>query len=343
MDLHHLKQNADALVKKGKGLLAADESTATAGRRLALIGKENTEENRQKMREMFFSTPEIGKYISGVILYDETLRQNASTGETFVNLLAEHDVLSGIKVDLGLADFGDNGEKTTKGLAQLAMELPEYYDLGARFAKWRAVFSVSDVLPTDTCIDENCELLARYAKICQQHTIVPIVEPEVLIDDSGNNNTHTLARCEEVIRQVHGVLFEKLKEHDVYFEGMLLKPSMVINGSKSADVASEEEVARTTFSVLKDTVPAEVAGIAFLSGGQSDEQATNHLNLMNKIANDEGAPRALTYSYGRALQTSALLAWGGKDSGLEAGQKEFLKRAHANSLASQGLYDGEKA
>lgn len=338
MNTSELAKIASKLVAKGKGILAADESTSTAGKRLESIGLENNEKNRRDMREMFFTSKDIEEYISGVILYDETLRQSSSHDVPFSNMLTEKGIIPGIKVDEGLEETS-NGEKVTKGLESLAPRLEEYHNLGARFAKWRAVYSITDTLPSENCYAENAKRLAKYAKLCQEAGIVPIVEPEVLMDDA-DRNTHSLERADEVVRTAHTHLFNALKEEGVYLEGLLLKPSMVIAGKNAEMQATEDQVASWTYKALLDTVPEEVAGVVFLSGGQSDEQATVHLDKMNKIAAGNN-PWALTFSYGRALQGAALSTWKGQQINLATAQSVFMHRAKCNSLAAKGEYSKE--
>ena len=338
MNTSELAKIASKLVAKGKGILAADESTSTAGKRLESIGLENNEKNRRDMREMFFTSKDVEEFISGVILYDETLRQNSSHDVPFSSMLTEKGIIPGIKVDEGLEETS-NGEKVTKGLENLAPRLEEYYSLGARFAKWRAVYSITDTLPSENCYAENAKRLAKYAKLCQEAGIVPIVEPEVLMDDA-NRNTHSLERADEVVRTAHTHLFNALKEEGVYLEGLLLKPSMVIAGKNAEVQATEDQVASWTYKALLDTVPEEVAGVVFLSGGQSDEQATIHLDKMNKIAAGNN-PWALTFSYGRALQGAALSTWKGQQINLATAQSVFMHRAKCNSLAAKGEYSKE--
>lgn len=335
MNTSELTKIAEKLVSKGKGILAADESTATAGKRLASINMENTEEYRRDMRELFFASKGIEDYISGVILYDETLRQNSSHDVPFTSVLKDKDIIPGIKVDEGLEDIG-NGEKATKGLDNLAPRLAEYHELGARFAKWRAVFSITETLPSEKCYIENANRLAKYAKLCQEAGIVPIVEPEVLMDD-GERNTHSLERADEVVRAAHVALFKALKDEGVFLPGLLLKPSMVISGKGAEIKATEDQVASWTYKSLLETVPEDVAGIVFLSGGQSDEQATIHLDKMNKIAKGN-SPWPLTFSYGRALQGAALSAWKGEVINRSTAQSVFMHRAKCNSLAAKGEY-----
>lgn len=337
MNLPQLEMIAQALVKDGKGILAADESNNTAGKRLASIDMENTEENRRAMRDMLFTSPDIEKYISGVIMYEETLDQKTSEGRKFVALLAEKGIVSGIKVDLGLEPLGESDvEQVTKGLDGLHDRLVTYYEKGARFAKWRAVYAVSDKFPSVDSMVESADRLAEYALACQEVGIVPIVEPEVLMDNGPTD--YNIDRAFQVNRDVQKALFRKMQEKGVGMSGLLLKPSMVINGATSAEKAEMDDVARKTLECLKLTVPPQVPGIVFLSGGQSDEDATRHLDVMNKA--EGGKPQwALTFSYGRALQGAALQAW--KAEGVEAGQAAFIKRAKLNSLAAKGKYSPE--
>ena len=333
MNQEQLQQTAEALVATGKGILAADESNATAGKRLASIGMENTEAHRRAMRDMLFGAKGLSDYISGVILFDETLRQDNLAGTSFAADMQAHGVIPGIKVDEGLENINDV-EQVTKGLENLAGRLPEYYDLGARFAKWRAVFAITDTYPSVECYEEAASRLAKYAKICQENNIVPIVEPEVMMD--GQYNTHSLERSREVVTAAHKALFAALEKEGAYLPGVLLKPSMAIPGN-GAESATVEAVAQATVDCLKETVPADVAGVVFLSGGQSDEEATAHLDAMNKIAAGS-LPWTLTYSYGRALQAASLQAWGGKPENVAAGRAAILHRAKMNSLASKGQY-----
>ena len=323
----------NAILDNGKGILAADESNSTAGKRLADIGLENSEENRRAMREMLFTTPQARNYIGGVILYDETIHQADSQGKPFVQDMFEAGVIPGIKVDQGLVAYNDSEvEKITEGLESLSNRLPEYKMLGAKFAKWRAVYTVSQdgKYPTAELVEEASARLAKYAKVCQGQDIVPIVEPEVLMED-GEYSSHDMQRCAEVTKQVNQMLFAKLDEYQVDLSGILLKPNMVVAGKNCQQQGSVEEVATATLQVLKEVVPAVVGGIVFLSGGQTPQQATQHLNAINKLGD---APWKLSFSYGRALQQEALQAWAGND--LQAGQDKFLEVAQANSLAAQG-------
>jgi fructose-bisphosphate aldolase class I len=319
------------MVAKNRGLLAADESTSTIGKRFNSIKLESTEENRRLYREMLFTTPGATDYISGVILYDETLRQKTSDGVPFPVYLAKLGMIPGIKVDTGAKPLaGFPGETITEGLDGLRERLAEYYKLGAKFAKWRAVIDIGAGIPTTYAIDANAAALARYAALCQEANIVPIVEPEVLMDGS-----HTIERCEEVTDAVLDRVFSHLFAARVYLEGIVLKPNMVITGKKSPQQATPQQVAEATVRTLKRQVPAAVPGIAFLSGGQSPTEATLHLSLMNATG---PLPWPLTFSYGRALQEDSLRAWGGKSAGFAAGQTALATRAKLNSLAAAGTY-----
>ena len=322
---------ARAMVAPGRGILAADESTGTIGKRFDSINVENTEENRRAYRDLLFTTKGIGDAISGVILYDETLRQKSADGTTFVDLLNKNGVLPGIKVDTGAKDLPlCPGELVTEGLDNLPKRCADYAKLGAKFAKWRAVITIGADIPSTTCIAANVHALARYAAICQEAGIVPIVEPEVLMDGD-----HTIERCEQVTEWTLNALYEALYINRVSLEGSVLKPSMVISGKSCARQAGVDEVAERTVRILKRTVPAAVAGIAFLSGGQSDELATAHLNAMNKIS---GNPWPLSFSYGRALQQSSIKTWKGSTANVAAAQAALAHRARMNSLASLGKY-----
>lgn len=332
MNLQELERIAHKLVADNRGILAADESTSTIEKRFKSIGVENTEEHRRAYRDMLFSTPGAAKFISGVIMYDETIRQKSKDGTPFADQQAKHDVIPGIKVDKGVKELpGSPQEKITEGLDGLRERLQEYHKLGARFAKWRAVIDIGAGIPTAYCIRANAQALARYAALCQVEGIVPIVEPEVLMDGA-----HDIARCSEVTSETLKVVFEELANHRVALEGMLLKPNMVISGMKSPKQASVQEVASETVKVLKRYVPAAVPGIVFLSGGQSDVVATEHLQAMNAIGH---MPWKLSFSYGRALQAAALQAWGGKESQVAAGQKAFLHRSQCNSAACAATYN----
>jgi fructose-bisphosphate aldolase class I len=316
---------AHKMVKKGKGILAADESTPTCTKRFEGIDIESTAESRNIYRNMLFTAEKIEKYISGVILFDETFHQKElSTGLTFPEYLTSKDILPGIKVDQGLEDFGSN-EKITKGLDGLSERLGKYYALGARFAKWRAVITIGNNIPSDNCIMKNAEILAKYAQKCQQANLVPIVEPEVLMDGA-----HTVNESFDVTSRALNATFDQLVEHNVNLQGIVLKPNMILSGYECSYQANIEEVAEKTINCLSANVPIEVPGIAFLSGGQPDEHATLHLNEMNKYDSDWN----LTFSYGRALQQTALKAWSGKAENLKLAQEAFIEKAKANSLAS---------
>lgn len=334
MDKAQLENTAKAMVEKGKGILAADESTGTIKKRFDSINLESTEQNRQAYRQLLFSAEGAEKFMSGVILYDETLRQSADDGTPFPKYLEKKGVIPGIKVDMGAKDLPNfPGEKITEGLDGLSSRLKEYYDLGARFAKWRAVIDINDTLPSDYCIKANAHALARYAALCQSQNIVPIVEPEVLMDGD-----HTLERCKEVTAKVWKIVFDELRAHKVYLPGMLLKPNMIISGKKCPTQASVEEVAQETVALLKEYVPSEVPGIVFLSGGQSSVVATKHLNAMNKLGN---LPWNLSFSYGRALQEDALKTWAGKPENLQAAKKTFYHRIACNGAATLGTYNAD--
>ena len=331
MNTSELSATAQAIVAKNRGILAADESTSTIKKRFDSIKLESTEENRRLYREMLFTAPNASEFISGVILYDETVHQKTKDGVSFPAYLAQKGMIPGIKVDMGAKALpGYPGETITEGLDGLRERLADYYKAGARFAKWRAVIDIGSGIPTSYAIDANAEALARYAALCQEASIVPIVEPEVLMDGA-----HTLQRCEEVTNAVLDSVFSHLFAARIYLEGMLLKPNMVIAGKKCAQQASAEQVAEATLRTLKRQVPAAVPGIAFLSGGQGPADATLHLSLMNAAG---PLPWALTFSYGRALQENALGAWGGKPASFEAGQKAFAARAKLNKLAAGGTY-----
>jgi len=331
MSYQELESIARAMVVKGKGILAADESSGTIKKRFDSIKLESTEAARQTYRDMLFTTAGAAEYISGVILYDETIRQKSLQGEAFPALLGKLGVLPGIKVDTGAKALpGFPGETITEGLDGLRERLIEYRGLGAKFAKWRGVIDIGSGIPTQFAIDANAHALARYAALCQENGIVPIVEPEVLMDGD-----HSIERCEEVTSATLAATFAALHSHRIHLEGMILKPNMVISGKKNANRASRQQVAEATVRVLKRYVPAAVPGIAFLSGGQSSDEATEHLSLMNQISN---LPWAVTFSYGRALQDASLKAWAGKTETFTAGQKAFFKRAKLNSLATTGKY-----
>ncbi len=332
MTTESLSQTAKALVADGKGILAADESSPTIKKRFDSIGVESTEENRRDYRAMLFSTPEAGRYISGVILFDETLRQNGSDGMPLVKLIEAGGMIPGIKVDKGAKDLaGFPGEKVTEGLDGLRDRCNEYAGLGARFAKWRAVYTIGEDVPSAACLTANAHGLARYAAISQEAGLVPIVEPEVLMDGD-----HTIDDCEAVTEEVLRIVFAELSVQEIELEGMLLKPNMVLSGKDCPEQAGVEDVAERTLRCLKRSVPAAVPGIVFLSGGQSDEVATLHLNAMNKLA--ENPPWKLSFSYGRALQAGPLKAWGGQAENLPAAQEVLFARAKANGEATLGAY-----
>jgi fructose-bisphosphate aldolase, class I len=336
MNLADLNKVALALVAPGKGVLAADESTGTIKKRFDAISVTSTEESRRDYREMLFRSSEaMSQYISGVILYDETIWQNAKDGTPLVKIIERSGAIPGIKVDEGTQPLPNcPGELITVGLDKLAERLQKYYERGARFAKWRAVIDIDrDNIPTMTAIHANAHALARYAALCQAAQIVPIVEPEVLMDGD-----HDIDRCYEVTQRVLNKTFQELRIQRLALEGMVLKPNMVVAGKKSAKRASVEEVAEKTVRLLKNCVPAAVPGIAFLSGGQSDEEATAHLDAMNRIG---GLPWRLTFSYGRALQAAPQKAWSGKADNVAAGQRAFTHRARMNSLATNGEWKAD--
>ncbi len=335
MNLDALAQTAQEMVANNRGLLAADESTGTIKKRFDSINVESTETNRRDYRELLFRASGVGKYISGAILYDETIRQKSDDGTTLVDLLRAENILPGIKVDTGAKPLaGSENEKITEGLDGLRDRVAEYVELGATFAKWRAVITIGDHMPSTYCIHVNAHALARYAKICQEGGLVPIVEPEVLMDGS-----HDIGVCEWVTTKTLEAVYHELYQQDVQLEGTILKPNMVISGSDCPDQASTREIAAATVRVLKRCVPAAVPGVMFLSGGQSEEEATRNLNTMN--AEQGPLPWALSYSYGRALQQSALKAWLGDAQNVPAAQAALLERARQNSAAAAGTYQGE--
>jgi fructose-bisphosphate aldolase class I len=335
MNLAELNKVARAMVAPGKGILAADESSNTIKKRFDAIKVESTEDSRRDYREMMFRSKDaMSKYISGVILYDETIWQKAKDGTPLVKLIQSAGAIPGIKVDEGTQPLpGCPGELVTVGLDKLAERLKKYYDQGARFAKWRAVIDIGKDIPSMTAIHVNTHALARYAALCQAAQIVPIVEPEVLMDGD-----HDIDRCYEVTERVLNHTFRELRIQRVALEGMILKPNMAIAGKKSAKKSSVQEVAEKTVRLLKSCVPAAVPGIAFLSGGQSDEEATAHLDAMHRIG---GLPWGLTFSYGRALQAAPQKAWLGKSENVPAGQQAFTHRAQMNSLASKGEWKAD--
>ncbi len=334
MDTQLMEKTARAMVAPGKGLLAADESAGTAKKRFDSVGVECNEENRRAYRELLFTTPKLSDYVSGVILFDETLRQSTKDGVNFGSYLEKNGILPGIKVDAGAQDMALHpGEKVTEGLDKLAERMAAYFTMGARFAKWRAVIAIGDGIPTQACLDANAHALARYSAICQAASIVPIVEPEVLLDGG-----HSAETSEEVHLRTLETLFHELATQDVSLEHVILKASMVVSGNKSAKRAGVQEVAERTVRVLKRTVPAALPGVVFLSGGQSDEDATAHLDAMNRM---EGLPWPLTFSYSRALQHAALNLWRGKAANVGPAQAALAHRARMNSLAARGQWSAE--
>jgi fructose-bisphosphate aldolase, class I len=332
MSRQELETVAQAMVAKGKGILAADESLGTIKRRFDSIKLESNENTRRAYREVLFTTKGIEEAISGVIMFDETVRTSASDGTPFPQVLSKKGIIPGIKVDKGTVDLpGFPGEVVTEGLDGLRQRIKEYKDLGAKFAKWRAVISIGNRIPTRTCIEANAHALACYAALCQEGGLVPIVEPEVLLD--GN---HTVERCQEVTEATLKAVFSALFEHRILLEGMILKPSMVVSGKDCPQQAGVEEVAERTLRCLRRTVPAAVPGIAFLSGGQSPEKATEHLNQMNSMG---PYPWEVSFSYARALQDPALKAWKGEAGNVPAAQKIFYHRAKCNAAARYGKYN----
>lgn len=334
MDKALLSKTAAAMVARGKGILAADESSGTCEKRFQTVNVECTEENRRAYRQLLFGTPGAEQFLSGVILFDETTRQKANDGSLFPDYLAKKGVLPGIKVDKGVVDIPlHKGEKVTEGLDGLSKRLEEYFRMGCRFAKWRAVITIGRDIPSHACIYANAHVLARYAAACQAASIVPMIEPEVLLDGE-----HTIERCEEVTEAALRATYAALAAYDVFPEYLILKTSMVVSGKDNARQAGVDEVAERTMRVLKRTVPAAQPGIVFLSGGQSDESATAHLNAMAAM---KGLPWPLTFSYSRALQNPALKAWQGQAGNVTAAQKAFRHRAQMNALACQGKWRAE--
>ena len=334
MNKEKLASTARAIVSSGKGILAADESTPTMGKRLSLIGQENTEANRRDFRQALFETDSMEMFISGVILFEETLEQKTEEGTRLSEILESKGVIPGIKVDKGAHPMENSpSEKLTKGLDGLYDRCVDYHSLGARFAKWRAVITIGDGIPTDDCIRGNASGLAKYAKACQDAELVPIVEPEVLMD-----GVHTIETCYEASEKTFKTVFEELENEGVYLPGILLKPNMVISGKDCPVQGDMNTVAEMTVKCLKASVPEDVPGIVFLSGGQSETEATEHLNAMNTMGD---FPWALSFSYGRALQQSALRAWGGDNANLETTYATFYHRAEMNSKACHGEYSPE--
>lgn len=329
-----LQSTARALVAEQKGILAADESFPTIEKRFKSIDIPSTEENRRAYRDMLFTTPRLEDFISGVILFDETIRQSSRAGTPFSEVLQAKGIIPGIKVDKGAKDLAFfPGETVTEGLDGLRGRLAEYAELGARFTKWRAVIAIGAEIPTDFCIVANAHALARYAALSQEGGLVPIVEPEVLMDGD-----HTIERCYDATAKMLTALFDQLARHRVALEGTLLKTNMVLSGKDAPQRAGVEEVAEQTVRCLRATVPREIPGIVFLSGGQSDEEATAHLSAMNRL---EKGPWELSFSYGRALQAPALKAWKGSEANVEAGQKALYHRARLNGAARSGAYSPE--
>jgi fructose-bisphosphate aldolase class I len=332
-----LVETANAISARGKGILAADESTGTIGKRFEKISLSNTEENRRDYRELLFRSEGWGQYISGVILYEETLSQKAADGTPLVDLIKKAGVIPGIKVDKGLAPLpGTDDETLTQGIDGLGARCEDYYKKGARFAKWRAVLKIGKGQPSDVAIRENAHGLALYAAICQLNGLVPIVEPEILMDGD-----HSIEVCEKVGQAVWEATIKALQDQHVLLEGILLKPSMVTPGSDwKGEKATARDIAVHTVRLLQRTIPPAIPGIMFLSGGQSEEEASVNLNAMNKLASETKIPWSLSFSYGRALQASTISAWAGKKENVAAAQAVFLQRAKANSLAQLGKYEG---
>ncbi len=337
MSIEQLAETAQAMVAAGKGIIAIDESNATIAKRFAGVGIENSEENRRAYREMLLTTPKLGDYISGAILYDETLRQSTKGGVPFTKVMMDNGIIPGIKVDKGTFPLaGFQGEVITEGLDGLRARLEEYYKLGARFAKWRAVINIGDDIPSGTCIEANAHALARYAALCQEQGIVPMVEPEVLMDGS-----HDIQTCYEVTEVTLRSLFDALYNQNVMLEGTILKASMIVPGKDSGEDVSVEDVAENTLMCLKTAVPAILPGIVFLSGGQSDEAATAHLDAMNRMGPN---PWPLSFSYGRAMQSAALKIWS-QDlvNNVRKAQETVYARARDNGLAALGQWSKKAA
>lgn len=331
IDEEKLVRIVERLMKPPKGILAIDESLNTCNQRFEKLGVPTTEEKRREYRELLVTAPEIEKYISGFILFDETIRQSTKNGRDFISVLQEKGVDIGIKVDEGLVDMpGHEGEKITKGLENLKNRLEEYKNMGATFAKWRAVYSISENTPSEDCFRENAKILVEYASLCQKLNIVPILEPEVLIDGK-----HSIEKCYEVTARNLDIIFEELQKFDIFIPGVILKTSMVLSGKEAEEKVKPEEVAKMTVKCLREHVPGHIGGIVFLSGGQSDEEATVHLNLMHQMGS---LPWPLTFSYSRAIQNQALEHWAKNPADIIGTQKILLDRAKANSLASIGKY-----
>lgn len=332
MNSLELVKTAQAMVAEGKGILAIDESTGTCQKRFDSIGVACTEDTRRDYRGMLLTTPGLGEFVSGAILYDETLRQSTAAGANFVKVMQDAGIIPGIKVDSGAHPLaGHEGEKVTEGLDGLRSRLKEYAGLGARFAKWRAVITIGEHIPSSACIEANCHALARYAALCQEAGIVPIVEPEVLMDGA-----HTVEECYEVTEATLRTLYNQMYEQNVLLDGSILKASMVVSGKDCPQRADVEDVARSTVECLLNAVPAAVAGVVFLSGGQGNEEATAHLDAMNRLGN---FPWPLSFSYGRALQAPALALWGqDTENNIAGAQQVLLHRARMNGLATTGRY-----
>ena len=334
MNIGELNDIAQALVAPAKGILAADESTNTIRRRFDSINVESTEQSRRDYREMLFRTPGANEFISGVILYDETLRQNGADSTPIVSVLQEQGVIPGIKVDRSANPLANtDGELITDGLDGLRDRLAEYYEIGARFTKWRAVITIGDGIPSQYCIDANAHLLARFAALSQEAGLVPIIEPETLMDGD-----HSIERCHEVTLNALHSTYDQLARQRVDLRGTLLKPNMVISGKDAAERADANEVAERTLDALMREVPAAVPGIVFLSGGQSDDEATENLDAISRAAEGMNTPWELSFSYGRGLQAAPLQAWGGSAANTEAAQQEYYRRAMLTSAARQGKY-----
>jgi fructose-bisphosphate aldolase class I len=330
IEIQKLKSTVAKMMTDGKGILAADESNTTCNKRFQALGIPEIEEERRRWRELLLCAPGMEEYVSGVILYDETIRQADSSGKSFVDVLKEKNILVGIKVDEGLQEYIDHpGENLTHGLNGLPARIQEYKSLGATFAKWRAAYEISDRTPSDDAIRENSEILARYAVICQEHDIVPMVEPEVLLDGA-----HDIEKAKEVTTKVLKGLFEALAKRHVNLDGLILKTSMVLSGKDAENRANSEEVAKATVEVLKECVPAEVGGVVFLSGGQKPDEATENFNA---IAKHEPLPWKLAFSFSRAIQNDALATWAGKVSNIDIAREAFIARLKSNSLADRGL------
>ena len=337
MDIEKLAAMAQRIVAPGKGILAADESGGTIKRRFDSIGVDSTEENRRDYRELLFRAQGVADHLSGVILYDETIKQQAADGTPMVKVLSDQGLVPGIKVDMGTKPLaGSSSELYTEGLDGLRERLAEYVELGAGFTKWRGVITIGDGIPTDYCIGVNAHALARFAALSQEAGLVPLVEPEVLMDGS-----HDIEKCFEVTEATLREVFSQLHKQGVILEGALLKPNMVLSGSLASNRATPGEVAEATVACFKRTVPAALPGILFLSGGQSDDEATVNLNAINKLATSNGAPWQLTFSYGRGLQAAPLKAWGGKTENAVQAQAAFQQRARVTSAARCGAYTAE--